>query len=417
MEALRKLERVQRTLSFMEARGLSSDHQDSDRLLAHFLLFLVQPCGGLSIEKRYFLITELLTKVTVESLEEAKLFIVDEDSPDIYPETSSTLNTQSKVDLKQSKVEDSPMIEFDAMERANSTLEDFCRSYFMFHGLDPSEPQCLFKFLPVLSFTESYIYQLDSLNESDLHITAEDAISPKRTSDRLSYMFNEVEDRSGANFLHETSGSDPFGPLISLLQSQGLLTSRIRTELKSGAEYWALEKKLCRALMSKIEISIEDVMRAIHLKSFDYRVLNLLLYQLRGHEVNELHMEFLSVSEFLVEVSDDLYDYEDDVINNCFNILRMFVSVHGASMASKMLAKCITEAEEKYETLSKTLDPDLSLNYWRRCEEATKEGGITTGHSYGTWNIPPVIVDEEVFRSQSTKPENTAMVDSSAYLQ
>lgn len=40
-------------------------------------------------------------------------------------------------------------------------------------------------------------------------------------------------------------------------------------------------------LMIKIEMQIvvEDVVKAIHLKSFDYRVLNLLLYQLRGEEV------------------------------------------------------------------------------------------------------------------------------------
>ncbi|KAK7860122.1 hypothetical protein CFP56_042191, partial [Quercus suber] len=31
-------------------------------------------------------------------------------------------------------------------------------------------------------------------------------------------------------------------------------------------------------------ISIEDVMRAIHLKSSDYRIINLLLYQLRGEK-------------------------------------------------------------------------------------------------------------------------------------
>lgn len=31
---------------------------------------------------------------------------------------------------------------------------------------------------------------------------------------------------------------------------------------------------------------MEDIMKAIHLKSFDYRVLNLLLYQLRGQEVD-----------------------------------------------------------------------------------------------------------------------------------
>ncbi|MBA0599579.1 hypothetical protein Gorai_005790 [Gossypium raimondii] len=116
---------------------------------------------------------------------------------------------------------------------------------------------------------------------------------------------------------------DPFRPLLNVLELRGLLNDRIREEFRSGEEYWALERKLCRALTHKMEISIKDVMRAIHLKSFDYRVLNLLLYQLRGQEinkakciffevvvkVNDLHMEFLSVSEFLVEISDDLCGY------------------------------------------------------------------------------------------------------------
>jgi len=37
-------------------------------------------------------------------------------------------------------------------------------------------------------------------------------------------------------------------------------------------------------------------------------------------------------------------------------------------------AKRISEAEEKYEEIMKSLDPHLSSNYQRRCEEATKEG-------------------------------------------
>lgn len=35
-----------------------------------------------------------------------------------------------------------------------------CRSYFMFHGMDANDLQALFKYLPLLSFTESYIYQV-----------------------------------------------------------------------------------------------------------------------------------------------------------------------------------------------------------------------------------------------------------------
>lgn len=152
-------------------------------------------------------------------------------------------------------------------------------------------------------------------------------------------------------------------------------------------------------------------MRAIHLKSFDYRVLNLLLYQLRGEEVNDMHMEFLSASEFLVEVSDDLFDYEDDVLENSFNILRMFNGIYGASAAPAMLAKVITEAEEKYDNLLKALDPELSLNYQKRCEEATKEGGKTSGPSLGTWSIPPVIEDEELYRSDVLNSKPSAMIE------
>lgn len=41
-------------------------------------------------------------------------------------------------------------------------------------------------------------------------------------------------------------------------------------------------------------------------------------------------------------------------------------------------AKRISEAEEKYEQIMKSLDPHLSSNYRRRCEEATKEGNKIT---------------------------------------
>lgn len=97
---------------------------------------------------------------------------------------------------------------------------------------------------------------------------------------------------------------------------------------------------------------------------------------------------------------------KEDVIDNTFNILRMYVRVYGASAAPHMLAKCIAEAEEKYEILLKALDPELSSRYSRRCEEATKEGGSTSGHAFGTWNVPPIIVDEDSFRVQtSDNPE------------
>lgn len=49
-------------------------------------------------------------------------------------------------------------------------------------------------------------------------------------------------------------------------------------------------------------------------------------------------------------------------------------------------AKYIAEAEEKYNNLLKMLDPQLSLNYQRRCVEATKEGKFATLKFYSMWN-------------------------------
>ncbi|CAA6665017.1 unnamed protein product [Spirodela intermedia] len=382
METLRKLERVQGMLSFMQARGISSGQSNSDRFLAEFLLFLIQP-RSINLEKACHLVNEHLAKVEVEMFTDA----------DFYEENCAEFPAEIGF----------PLIGLHAMQRANSTLEDFCRSYFMFHGMEAKDPHSIFRFLPVLSFTESYIYQLDIINEKSLCLSVDE------------------ENRSGKSIGNQTNILSEFkfisfDPLIFFLEQHGLLTERIKRELELGLEYWSLERKLCQSLTSKTKILLEDVMKAMRLKSFDYRVLHLLLYQLRDEQVNELHMEFLSVSEFLVEISDDLYDYEDDVIENSFNILRMFAKLYGPQMAPSMLAKCISELEDQYERLLRELDSDLSAKYQRRCEEATIEDiyclphilinhicnfrGKTSGYTIGTWNIPSIIADEDSYRSQ-----------------
>ncbi|XP_058179566.1 uncharacterized protein LOC131298228 isoform X2 [Rhododendron vialii] len=389
MEGLRKLEEVQRTILLMQSEGFmscsnnSSNDPDSDRFLSNFILLLIQPCGGLDVEKKCQLIYANLPKISAVFAEEAMPCLNEEG------------NCENKSDFGalQTDYEDMAMVGLGAMQDANSTLEDFCRSYFMFHDMDVNKPQSIFRYLPMLSFTESYIYQLDRLNEKLVKLPTEGVKG-------LEQGFHGANQSRVIKFI-ELFKTNPLKPLILLLEHHGLFTERIREEFRCGEEYWRLERKLCGALTSNKKIEVEDVMRAVHLKSFDYRVLNLLLYQLRSVKVDEVHMEFLSVSEFLVELSDDLFDYEDDVLENNFNVLRMFVRIHGASEAPTMLAKCISDAEKKYDRLLKALDPNLSSNYQERCEEATKEGGKTSGPSLGTWSIPPVIEDEDFYRSKT----------------
>ncbi|PON90914.1 ATP synthase subunit B [Trema orientale] len=374
MESLRKLEELQKTIMLMQSYGVvssssSSDH-DSNRFIASLVLFLIQPCGELDLAKKCALVSDYVPKISSGFLQKASICLSQKGSQQHNVGEEFQINCVDKSDsyLLHSDFEEMAMIGLDSMQRANSTLEDFCRSYFMFHGMDVNKPNEIFKYLPLLSFTESYIYQLDSLNEKTLH-------APRNGEKFLERGAKEVEPMFISKFTNVFK-TDPFRPLADLLGYHGLLTERMREEFKHGEEYWALERMLCCALVNRKEISVEDVIKAIHLKSFDYRVLNLLLYQLRGEQVNEVHMDFLSISEFLVEVADDLFDYEDDVLENNFNILRMFVRIYGTS-APAMVAKYIAQAEEKYSILLKTLESQLSLEYHRRCEEATREGNVT----------------------------------------
>lgn len=303
MEELRKLEKVQTTILFLQSRGLVDSYKlndpDSNRFLANLILVLIQPCGKLDMDAKSQLISVSLSKITAAFLEDA-LFLLGEDGDEqIENAVPSHSDEKKAVSCSvQNDSEEIAMVRLDAMLRANSSLEDFCRSYFMFHEMDANKPQSIFRYLPFLSFTESYIYQLDNLNEKLLQVPT----SRNRALDRQT---DSEENWSWFPKFTELFRTDPFRPLVILLERRGLLTQRIKEEFKCGEQYWTAERKLCYALINKLEISIEVVMKAIHLKSFDYRVLNLLLYQLRGEKVNEMHMEFLSISEFLVEVSDD----------------------------------------------------------------------------------------------------------------
>nr|XP_027075294.1 uncharacterized protein LOC113699259 isoform X2 [Coffea arabica] len=378
MEGLRELERVQRIIELMESHGVLNPNNNinpySNRFLANFTHFLVQTCSELDMEIKCQLISEYMTKISTLFLEEALQCIGEEGNEHIGNAVPVHCDDEQNVDPSRDNFLDTAAIGLDSMLRANSTLEDF----------------------------------LDTLNEKLLQSPAYGV----QLGEIESYVGCQTEGRRAIRSLKMLE-ADPFKPLLILLEHQGLLTERIREELWSGVEYWSLERKLCCHPLSGSESSVGDVMRAIHLKSFDYRVLNLLLYQLRGEKVNELHMEFLSISEFLVELSDDLFDYEDDVLENNFNILRMFVRIYGASRAPTMLAKRITETEEKYENMLKSLDPELAMNYQKRCEEATKEGGKISGPSLGTWNIPTIIEDEDSYRCKilNVKPTTVVQAD------
>ncbi|CAA0838168.1 Unknown protein [Striga hermonthica] len=297
MEGLEKLEQVHRTLDKLHSAGVSDANPNCERFLVDFTFFLTQPCGEVDISLKCQLISQHMSKIASMLTEDA----LQSEGKACKQNENFALQVcgdkKTNINSSLSFCDGVAMIGIEAMMRSNSTLEDFCRSYFMFHKMEVNRPQSVFKYLPILSFTESYIYQLDGLNEELVQLTGDGF--------PISTEIQDDNSKLGAKSVRMFQ-KDPFRPLLYVLEQRGLLTERITEEFRYGEEYWALERKLCWALASNKEVCIEDVKRAIHLKSFDYRVLNLLLYQLRGEKVKELHMEFLSISELLVEISDDL---------------------------------------------------------------------------------------------------------------
>ncbi|KAL3675569.1 hypothetical protein R1sor_025517 [Riccia sorocarpa] len=456
MEALSHLQSIQATLQLMQEHSLCSNDESSDRFAAEFFLFLAQKSSDLeALSNRCATLIHLLPKVSTTFLgtlcsgqgkEGASLplegnYRVESPIFQEIPSTQENANhlspTQGETPKGVKKGFNPPMTSYEsfrsssvpyvglrAMEKARSTLEDFCRSYFMFHDMDVTNPQHTFRCLPILYFTEAFIYQLDEENEEKLQppqIRAVEACSSAPAPERLfprqapqempSVVFSDDYMQTCSDEEKETEGedsdsgsnleADPFKGLKQVLISKGLMTERIESEFKDGAEYWRLERKLSESAKLGAPVSKEEVFRAITLKSFDYRILNHLLYSLTHRMVDEDHLEFLAVAELLVEVADDLFDYEEDVLKNSFNVLRMLIYACGPTEAPAVLAGFISAQERRYQELLGNLDPGLGKRFQERCKEAVKEGGgVSKSGTLGSWTIPPLIVDEAAFRNQ-----------------
>uniref|UniRef100_A0A0A9EZ72 Uncharacterized protein n=1 Tax=Arundo donax TaxID=35708 RepID=A0A0A9EZ72_ARUDO len=112
----------------MSSRGLSDSGGgggSADRFLAQFLLFMVQPFDSLSVEKKFLLVSELLKKATPDTLEEVQHLTSLEANKDIPSGSLLRPNKKFKVHSEKLTIQAAPMVGFDAMTRANSTLEDF----------------------------------------------------------------------------------------------------------------------------------------------------------------------------------------------------------------------------------------------------------------------------------------------------
>jgi hypothetical protein len=67
------------------------------------------------------------------------------------------------------------------------------------------------------------------------------------------------------------------------------------------------------------------------------QLLFLVLHRLCGAQYNQSLLDFLRIDERLVDIGDDLTDYEDDVEANSFNLYRSYVFLYGLEAPLKLV--------------------------------------------------------------------------------
>ncbi|CAL5221125.1 g3261 [Coccomyxa viridis] len=267
-----------------------------------------------------------------------------------------------------------PIISFRSLKRARTTIEDFALTYFPYHGL--KIPEDFFKHLDILVFVEATIYAVDEANES----LAKLRLNPQHAH------------------------TEALKTLQAVLEGQQLWTAAIAAELNEGVEYWRAERDICRRLskcacstagQGKPCVSADEIHAASQSKSFDYRVLNLLLYKLSGEEPDAGLLDFLRADEHLVDIGDDLVDYEEDVLENSFNVYRGYVHVYGRDAPEKLMQR-IVSLEEEHARLLGMLPPHQRSHFRRRHTSASSAQGS------GNWTIPGPILSEQQYRVEAS---------------
>ena len=271
-------------------------------------------------------------------------------------------------------------ISLKALERSRSTIEDLVKTYLPLLDLPLSS---FFKHMDLIVWLEATIYQLDEENEEwcSMMITKDHAINQPPTGPL------------------QLSGERSL--ITQMLTQRGLMDERIEAELSAGDSYWQMERDIAQRLANGGVISESNVMQAHGIKSFDYRLLFLVFHRLFQKPYDEALISFLHIDERLVDISDDLADYEDDVEANSFNILRCYVRLYDIKAGEK-LVELISGLEIEHSRRMEQLTKDQRGHWLMRHEESR---GVNDGGA--RWQIPCIILDEEQWRLGLSTSEST----------
>ena len=180
------------------------------------------------------------------------------------------------------------MVSASSLGRSGRVHKAFCHLYLSFHRL-PIE--FFFDHFGTFAYVEGLVYEADTANE-----------------------------RLGG----ERTPTEAVAELVGYLSRKGLLDARCRNQLTLAIEYFQFENKL----LSNTGYSLEDATRAASIRSFDFRLLHRIVFQLNSWVYDEDMFQRFAVFEELMEFDDDCQSCARDERANTFNIVNCLAE-HG----------------------------------------------------------------------------------------
>lgn len=230
------------------------------------------------------------------------------------------------------------IISFHGLKKARRVLEMIGSLYMHYHDLQPKD---LVTHIDILFYVESLLYMIDDNNEGS-----------NSSTKLLKFDFSDLFVISENEFLDNINRNHQLSTLYTFLNDHNLFDSYIDHQLRDGLLYYKLEQWCLYCISDaslKYLLNEHTIQKCNSLRSFDFRILNLLLYQLNRAKYDEDILDFFYIREILGEIVDDIPSYQDDILKNAFNSYRMYIQLYGeAKSAQTKFQEYLLDIQHQY---------------------------------------------------------------------
>lgn len=288
------------------------------------------------------------------------------------------------------------ILSFKALRKAGKVLGFVSSIYSHSHNLNQKD---YLTYADILCFVEGALYLIDDNNEGG-----------SGDKDKLlQFDFSNLYSISSDEFRINLDRNRYLAVLYAFLNDHGFYDSYVARQLRDGLLFYKLEQWCLRCIRDANErhhLSEDLILRCNALHSYDIRMLNLLVYQLTKQPYNQEYLDFFYNHEKLLEIFIDLQEYRKEVLDDSFNVYRMYVHLYpNIEQCKAQFTKFILDSERdccaipayiklKYPNFMDLLRETL-IEYHK--DMKTPKSNKAMGERL--WSLPEPIVDEQKFRA------------------